>query len=50
MPLPTLVVHRDFLIAFSEAPEEDGAPLSVLSPETAAADHVLDPRLDGGPS
>jgi hypothetical protein len=48
MPLPTLVVHRDFLIAFTEAPEEDGAPLSILSPETAAADHVLDPRLNGG--
>lgn len=46
MPLPTLVVHRDFLIAFTEPPDGEDAPLpTAFAPETAAADHVLDPRL-----
>lgn len=50
-PLPTVVVHRSFLVAFTDPPDDDGAPLpSAFSPETAAGRHLLDARLATGPA
>lgn len=48
-PLPTVVVHRRFLIAFTDPPDDDDAPLPPpFSPATAAGGHLLDARLGTG--